>query len=230
MPEEKAICVDCGVEILATTASKTGGKCIPCHRGTRAQMEQNRRWEAENRRRRALNDEARERILQKARPIMADFLAEEDPLGVLWPVIVKTVFPEPQRRENIDALGSAARAIYLVECLAGEVINGGFHQYFSNSSGDHAREALQALAEVGAVETARLLDSAMGAFTGGRVPTDRLERSNELDAADGRQPGFFDGLDTQFYALEKEGPVVENLGELLLAFMGRYATTTVSAA
>ena len=230
MPEEKATCVDCGVEILATTAARTGGKCIPCHRGTRAQMEESKRWEAENRKRRRLNDQARERILQKARPELGDFLAEDDPLGVLWPVIVDTVFPGPVGPENIDALGSAARVVYLVECLAVEVNNGGFPQYFSNSAGQHAHEAHKALMEVGAVETSRLLEKAMAAFADGRVPTTRLERNNELDAVEGRRPELLDGLDKEFYALEAKGPVLEDLGELLLAFMRRHATTTVSAA
>lgn len=230
MPEEKSGCVECGAEILAVTAAKTGGKCLPCHRGTRAQMEESKRSEAEHRKRRKLNDQARERILQKARPELGDFLAEEDPLGVLWPVIVDTVYSESRRAGNIDALGSAARVIYLVTSVAGEVRNGGFHQYFSNSSGEHAHEAHRALVEVGAAETARLLESALGAFSDGSVPTDRLERNSELDAADGRRPGFLDALDREFYALEAREPVQEDLGELLLAFMRRHATATVSAA
>ncbi len=152
MPEEKAKCIECGVDILATTAAKTGGKCMPCQQGTRTQLEESKRRNAEQRRRRQINDQARERILQKARPQLGDFRAEVDPLGVLWPVIVRTVFPEPERREEIDALGRAARVIYLVSCVDGEVLNGGFHQYFSNSSGEHAHEAQKALVEVGALE------------------------------------------------------------------------------
>ena len=230
MPEAKANCLECGVEILATTVAKTGGKCIPCDRGTRAQMEESKKWNAEDRRRRKINGSARERILQKPRPELGDFLAEEDPLGVLWPVIVHTVFPKPERRERIEALGRAARVIYLVECLAGEVINGGFHQYFSNSSGEHANEAHRALLEVGAVERAKLLGRAMGAFAGGRVPTDRTERYEEVEAADKRRPGFLDGLDSEFYALDAGAPAVEDLGELLLAFIGLNAKEPVAAA
>ena len=230
MPEEKADCRECGVEILATTAAKTGGKCIPCIRGTRAEMEESRKRVAEERRLRKINDEARERILRKGKPELRDFLSEEDPLGVLWPVVLETVFPRPARRERIDALGHAAKVIYLVECLSGEVCNGGFHQFFSNSSGEHAQEAHSALLEVGAVKAAGLLERAMRALADGRVPTDRLERYNELELADKRHPGLFDGLDREFYSLETGAPVSEDLGELLLAFMRRHASATVAAA
>lgn len=229
MPEEKAQCVECGVVFLATTAARTGGKCIPCLRGTRASVEEGAKRNAEERRRRKANEEARQRILEKVRPKLGDFLAEEDPVRVLWLVILDTVIPKPERRQRIEALGMAARVIYLAHCVVGEVYNGGFHQYFANSSGDHAHAAHQALLALGAVQRARLLGLAIGAFPDGQVPTDELERNTELDDADAARPTFFDGLDAEFYALDVQEPAVEDFDDLMLAFMEKHAMEAVAS-
>jgi hypothetical protein len=81
--------------------------------------------------------------------------------------------------------------------LAMEVSNGGFSQYFYNSSGDSALLALQALEQSGAEETRSLLSKALCVFNqvGGYVAS-REERFKALK----RLPTMsFDALDSQFY-------------------------------
>ena len=43
MPEPKTQCADCGAAILVATANKTGGRCLPCAKGTRASIDAGRR-------------------------------------------------------------------------------------------------------------------------------------------------------------------------------------------
>ena len=217
-------CLECGVSILAETSAKTGGKCVPCARGTRAQMERGKRWNAEQRERRQTNSAALERIRRKGHPTFNDFLVEEDPLGVLWPFIIATVFRGGSNRENIDALTPSAKLIYLAQVLDGEVFNGGFHQYFSNSSGRHAHRTIFALHELAAPTRAQLLQHAIDAFPGKRVPIDRKERNDELDKTDSAILGT---LDTQFYALANVGS--EDLAERLLTFMKQHAGDRIAA-
>lgn len=146
-----------------------------------------------------------------AHPTFGDFLAEDDPNGALWPFLA----------EQLDALTPSARTIYFVSVLDREVFNGGFHQYFSNSSGKYAQETLAALRELGAVEIAELLAEAIDAFPEKQVPKDRKLRNEQLDRTDAR---FLDSLDSRYYALDDD-----ELTELVLAFMKRHAAEHVAS-
>jgi hypothetical protein len=216
-------CAECGAEILSRTAAKTGGKCMPCAQGTRADIEAGKRHAAEERERRRVNEAVLQRIRAKEHPIFADFLVEDDPIGVLWPFLVSIVFRDSET-EDVANLTPPARNLYLVVVFDAEVVNGGLHQYFSNSSGAFAYEALAALREVGAAEAADLLRTAINAFPQQIVPGDRRERNQALDAV---EPPFLDALDTKYYSFSDTG--VEDLGNLMLAFMRRHASDGVAA-
>ena len=169
---------------------------------------------------------ALQRIRQKHSPTFRDFLEVEDPLGVLWAFLLEIVHAEP-RIEAIESLGPEARVVYVTELLAGEVHSGGFLQYFSNSSGEHALEALRALQTLEAVEASRLFAKAIDAFPDRHVPHDRVLRNEILDAAHQARPGFFDELDTSYYALTSTKPPREDQLELVLTFMRRHPDSQI---
>jgi hypothetical protein len=75
---------------------------------------------------------------------LGDYASESDPMAVLWPDLVKTVFRDSPRQEKADYLSPAARIVYRVGCFHGEVVNGGFSQFFSNSSGNWVPETIDA--------------------------------------------------------------------------------------
>jgi len=84
-------------------------------------------------------------------------------------------------------------------CLRVEVENGSFDQYFFNSAGDDALEALAALARVGAMQTHSILSRALavldsvGGFSKERFTRqDRMEPLAE-DAFDKPTQAFYDG-------------------------------------
>jgi hypothetical protein len=55
------------------------------------------------------------------------------------------------------------RKVQVAYCLHGleaELNNGGFHQFFANSTGEYVTETIQALVEIGAMKTAELLKRA----------------------------------------------------------------------
>ena len=197
---------------------------MPCARGKRADIEQGKRRAAKQRELERKNDEALERIKRKPRPTYSDFLAEDDPVGVLWSFLVATVFQDGSNRENLEALTSSAKVLYLVQRLDGEVVNGGFHQYFSNSSGNYAHETLAALQELDAPKTAGLLSSAIDTFPNKHAPARRSVRNDELDKADTKA---LDKLDSEYYALEKGAG--EDLGERILSFMRQHAADRIAA-
>ena len=61
-----------------------------------------------------------------------------------------------------------------------EVNNGGFSQYFFNSSGDFSNELVVAFITIGANATAAICQKAIAAF-GRDIPDDRYERQEMLD-------------------------------------------------
>ncbi len=84
--------------------------------------------------------------------------------------------------ENIGNLSGAEKTFYLIFQLESEVNNGGFSQYYYNSSGDFANDIAAALRDIGAYKTADLCDKALAAF-GGALPKNRDEREALLDSA-----------------------------------------------
>jgi uncharacterized protein (TIGR03067 family) len=62
-----------------------------------------------------------------------------------------------------------------------EVDNGGFHQFFFNSPGDHALETAAALHRIGAPETAMLVQTACALFPNGKPSKDQGTRQLQLD-------------------------------------------------
>ncbi len=64
-----------------------------------------------------------------------------------------------------------------------EVRNGGLRQFFTNMTGDHWRETLEALREIGEWSAASLLEEACSLFPDGRASEDqeaRIEQSRSI--------------------------------------------------
>ena len=104
---DRAKCPTCGALILPSTAAETGGACMPCKRGFRQNIE------ASQRRR------------------LDDAKYRESPAGKHWQWLVQQVHNNP---DGFEGLSTANQAFFAVGVLEGEVYNGGFEQYFFNSS------------------------------------------------------------------------------------------------
>ena len=103
--------------------------------------------------------------------------------------------------ERLDALNPHQRIIYVTQTLEQEVNNGGFSQYFYNSSGDLANELVDAFTAIGAHKTAAICKNALSAFKGA-VPTDRTERQAMLDRM--RADKLWTKCDDAFYEYEED--------------------------
>lgn len=88
----------------------------------------------------------------------------------------------------------------LIEVFEGEVNNGGFHQFFYNSTGNETAEIIQALETIGARKVAEIVKKAAAKFPGGMPPKDRTQRQNLL--LDKVDPAItvFTELNNEFYA------------------------------
>jgi|SRR6266851_3325923 len=91
--------------------------------------------------------------------------------------------------------------LFAAHCCQAEVCNGGFHQFFSNSTGVLAPEALQAFQGMSLEDWAGLLEEAMR-FFGSPYPRDRNKRVALLSKASGSRREEWDPfneLDDRFY-------------------------------
>jgi len=84
-------------------------------------------------------------------------------------------------REWAD-LNPVERGILAIWGLEAEVNNGAFAQYFDNSSGEQAVDALRGLTLIGAAKCAKLLSKAMAVFPGGTPSADRKTRRKQTQA------------------------------------------------
>lgn len=182
---DKVPCIECGAMILPNTVQRTGGRCMPCKNGTRKSMEL------------AKERAARERELEKTCPYRA-----------LWRNLVHKVYNE---EGGFDALSEEEKLYYSVNVLSGEVYNGGFDQYFHNTSAEHYRDAEYGLMKLGATNSLKLLRQAKFQLFGNepvpKAQTERWELIRRLNRVTD-----LDALDTEFY---KD---LDKLGDKLDAF------------
>ena len=116
---------------------------------------------------------------------------------------------------GFDALNEKEKAIYTIWWLEAEVNNGGFHQYFWNSAGDHADTAIRSLKSIGASKTASLLEKAIEIAFGGKLPTSRVNRQNQLEIDEEAKMNKLGDLDSEFYKYS------ENFYKLLDAYVAK---------
>ena len=103
--------------------------------------------------------------------------------------------------EHMDVLNSHQRIIYITQTLEQEVNNGGFSQFFYNSSGDFANELTDAFTAIGALKTVAICEQALSPFKG-PVPTDRTKRQAMLDRM--RADKLWTKCDDAFYEYEED--------------------------
>ena len=85
-----------------------------------------------------------------------------------------------QYGDDMSLLSEAERIFYITQTLEMEVNNGGFSQFFYNSSGNFAGELVAAFTAIGAYATAAICQKAIDAF-GCDIPVDRDAREEMLD-------------------------------------------------
>lgn len=108
-----------------------------------------------------------------------------------------------EKCENGDLLNSLngiERVFYLCRTFEMVMNSAGIHQFYHNASGNYANETVEALVEIGAQNTALILDKGNSVFKEGIVSEDQEERIQEIDNIDYSDIYWlFDELDHQFY-------------------------------
>ena len=102
-----------------------------------------------------------------------------------------------------ELLNACERTIFVTQELECEVNNGGFFQFFDNSSGQFSDEIVEAFIRIGAAKTAKICRKAVAAF-GQALPVDWEKRRSLLDRIGDRAEAVLEECDTAFYACEED--------------------------
>lgn len=137
-----------------------------------------------------------------------DFLKKEEQPEDVWAIRDKNEFivtmwdivsEKADYGDNMFALNQEERVFYIVQQLEMEVNNGGFSQFFYNSSGDLSNELVYACNEIYAYRLAEICQRALDTF-GRPMPVDRMEREEFLDEFENdRVDEILDACDEAFY-------------------------------
>src|ERR1700722_9789222 len=98
----------------------------------------------------------------------------------------------------------AERLVLAIQALQREVNNGGFHQFFSNSSCQFVPVISESLRRIDCVETATLTEQAIAILNAPKVSADAVARA--ASAEDSKRDELLDDCDRQFYRLTEVEP------------------------
>ena len=105
--------------------------------------------------------------------------------------------------QQYGAAPEASRVLFAAHWTQSEVLNGGFGQYFSNSTGVLAPEAVNAFRVLGMPQTAAAVERAMS-FFGAPYPREREQREEALEAIDDDSDPFEEADNVFFETVEQE--------------------------
>lgn len=123
--------------------------------------------------------------------------------------ITDYLFKKSNYLEDFDKLNQFEKNILLVEYLEMEVNNGGFHQFYLNSSGNYSLETEQALKDIGAIKTLKILEAANDQFPNRYIPKDRELRFELVMKIEERAKPVWDSLNNKFYGKNPETDELE---------------------
>ncbi|HKG06330.1 MAG TPA: DUF4375 domain-containing protein [Pedobacter sp.] len=105
--------------------------------------------------------------------------------------------------DDLEGLSLSQKTFLTIQDLEREVNNGGFWQYFSSEAGEYAHETVFSLREIGAAETAAIVQQAIDLFPGAQVPQERAERKALLAQIDPENQ-LWAKLDEKFFEYKNE--------------------------
>lgn len=115
--------------------------------------------------------------------------------------------------DALENLNEQQKNFYLVQNIEREINNGGFNQYFFNSSGNFSHDTIRSLQAIGALKTANILQHAIDQFPNSTVPKKQSERRGVIEKIEEIADEVWGKLDRKFLQYE------DNLSELIIQYI-----------
>ena len=123
-----------------------------------------------------------------------------------------------QYGQNLSKLNLSQQIVIIIENLEREINNGGFNQFYLNSSGNYANETVDYLKKIGANKTAEIVKRANAEWPNNQVPKDRTERQIVLERIEEKADPIWENCDQDFYKYP------DHITDLLLDFVKKNKT------
>ena len=149
-------------------------------------------------------DHSNERVSRGATEALYRFHRNYDLIRDPWNVVEELGW---------HALTVAEKHILAIKQLDAEVNNGGFAQYYFNSSGDHWEDAQNGLTAIGATGRHRLMLATIEIFGDTKPAVDRDTRKSQLSKVVCKKEDPFNDQDSAWYKIEDE-----NLDRLIFRY------------
>jgi len=117
--------------------------------------------------------------------------------------------------ETVLSWNKARQAIYIIWILEAEVNNGGFNQFYFNSSGQFYKHLAEALKLVGAEHFANLTERANQIYEENKDRLEEFDDGSIESFSESYKDNPLNDLDTEFYELYKS----ENLEQLQVKYI-----------
>jgi hypothetical protein len=101
---------------------------------------------------------------------------------------------------GFDALTEPERVVFCLDKLEQEINNGGFEQYFHNSSGDIAAVTPSALRAMGASQVATIVEKALELFPNSQPPIDQSQRQLQMESWGSEEQDTLENINMAFLA------------------------------
>jgi hypothetical protein len=116
--------------------------------------------------------------------VSASAIAGLAPGPLVCAVVLRPFYELADDESGLPRLNEGQRAVYALYVADFEILNGGFEQFWFNSSGGVANHLLPAAELVGSPEFAAVFRDAAALWPDGKVPRDRAKREVLLDTID----------------------------------------------
>jgi hypothetical protein len=166
----------------------------------------------------------RKRYLVLAPDILSS-IRDRDLEQALIDHIVDVKIGSDQKHDSqiIGSLSPGFRMMFTTWELEGEVNNGGFNQYFFNSSGRFAGEALAGYRLIGAREHAKLTEQAIVTFEREKPTHQRFKKEGSIEAfSESYKHTGLNDIDSRFYK------IAEDASKLRIGYIRAHAEQFVS--
>jgi len=120
--------------------------------------------------------------------------------------------------DDLDKLTEEQKLFFFNQNLEREVNNGGFNQFFNNSSGNFSHETISSLISIKAFKTVEILKEAIAQFPNNQVPKDFDDRIEIITQIEEKANPIWEQLDQEFFKY------TDNLNHLNMEFIKQHRT------
>jgi endogenous inhibitor of DNA gyrase (YacG/DUF329 family) len=182
---EKVACAECGKPVLAILAKKRNGLCPSCslkHEETVPCRE--------------CGKPVSVKLAKKKGDVCLECRLKRNPFFVLYASLIDRVC----NADGFQSLSEIEQTYYALTLFQNEVNNGGFHQFFFNSSGSYYGVIENGLVTFNEPQTLELLHQAKRiVFSDMAVPADTGTRRNHMPPSEPEVMNKLNELDQRFY-------------------------------